>query len=111
MKVYIVWDEDTIYTEEEFLTYKNEWIADADDDDLKGDFLRNISYENLRKIFENPALLATQYQDYLIENFEVNSNYTLVDIGESSTIYVDFLSEDYFLEGDELPIKKFTFKE
>lgn len=111
MKVYILWDVETVYTEKEFLDYRNEWIAVADNDDLKGEFLRNISYENLSKIFKDPALLFTQYQDYLIEYFEANFYYTLVDIGETSTIYVDFDQVDYFLESDELPIKKFTFKE
>lgn len=111
MKVYILWEQETVYTEKEFLDYRNEWIADADNNDLKEEFLRDISYENLSKIFEDPALLITQYQDYLIEYFEANFYYTLVDIGESSTIYVDFDRVDYFLESDKLPIKKFTFKE
>lgn len=111
MKVVIMWTEGNILTEKEFVSYKEDWIADNSVVETKADFLSQLDESDIEKLFSNEADINQLYSIYMERSFTINNYYTFVDITPGKHLYVDYEHEECYIGENTLPFEIYTFEE
>lgn len=111
MIVVIMWAEGKTLTEEEFTSYKENWIANEDSIDVKAEFLSQLDYSDIEGIFSGEIDIKQRYSVFLEMRCAASIDSTIVEIAPGQHLYVDYYNEEYYIGENTLPFEIYTFEE
>ena len=110
MTVTIMWTEGITLTEEEFASYRENWIADEDSTDVKAEFLYQLDYSDIEGIFSGEIDIKQRYSEFLEMRCAASIDSTIVEIAPGQHLYVDYDHEEYYIGESTLPFEIYTFE-
>lgn len=110
MTVIIMWTAGITLTEEEFASYRENWIADEDSTDVKAEFLSQLDYSDIEGIFSGEIDIKQRYSVFLEMRCAASIDSTIIEIAPGQHLYVDYYNEEYYIGENDLPFEVYTFE-